>query len=314
MIKNHQPKTYIPTVDDKVHNDEESNCEVNDTIMSEGLEVSKKNPKSDCGLENNIIRDETVESPYITPYKRGRRQAAIKSSKQFKKLISEGLLMVRTPTKKLQPPDHAWNWNDFFQLWNMENTWFVSKDRTPSAKLDRVDEVQQAEESIFDMNEWWDLVTNMSDKRSYSGQNALEDTEEGLDNSLEQHELIGNNDENRPMTGSHLQNQAVNVNDEDAGQSSGQALDVPQQEVHEQAHQESQHLQDDQYNLRPGDIQRGIWQTTIDMGGDRREREKKKKEGCRIIKTCFFRSFCVSVLKCVLNRFLTKFLISVVAA
>ena len=59
------------------------------------------------------------------------------------------------------------------------------------------------------------------------------------------------NDENRPMTRSHLQNQAVNVNDEDAAQSSGQALDVPQQEVHGQAHQEIQHLQDDQRRLRP---------------------------------------------------------------
>ena len=242
---------HTKTADDKVRSDEESNCEVNDTIMSEGLEVSKENPKSDCGPENNITGDETVESPYITPYKRGRRQAAIKSSKQFKKLISEGLLMVRTPTKKLRPPDHAWNWNDFFHLCNMEDTWFVSKDRTPSAKLDRVDEVQQAEESIFDVNEWWDLVTNMSDKRSYSSQNTLEDAEEWLDNSLEQHELIGNNDENRPMTRSHLQNQAVNLNDEDAAQSSGQALDVPQQEVHEQARQESQHLQDDQRRLRP---------------------------------------------------------------
>ena len=35
---------------------------------------------------------------------------------------------------------------------------------------------------------------------------------------------------------------------------------------------------------------------------------------CRIIKTCFFRSFCVFVLKCALNLYLTKFLISVVAA
>ena len=141
----------------------------------------------------------------------------------------------------------------------MEDTWFVSKDRTPSAKLDPVDEVQQAEESIFDMNEWWDLVTNMSDKRSYSSQNTLEDTEEWLDNSPEQHELIGNNDENRPMTRSHLQNQAVNLNDEDAAQSSGQALDVPQQEVHEQAHQESQHLQDDQRKLRPRKFTAGYW-------------------------------------------------------
>ena len=91
----------------------------------------------------------------------------------------------------------------------------------------------------------------MSDERSCSSQSALEDTEECLDNSLEHHEPIENNDENRPMTRSHLQNQAVNFNDEDAAQSSGQALDVPQHEVREQAHQESQHLQDDQRKLRP---------------------------------------------------------------
>ena len=145
--------------------------------------------------ENNTTGDESVEVPTPGTNNRGRRKAAIKSSNQFKTLISEGLLMVNIPAKQLKPPSHAWDWNDFLYLYNMEDACFVG-DAAPSSKAAISEQLQDSEESIFDMNVsvMNNLVNTMSDKKSDTNENIFEYYEEYWDNSPEQYELTGHDD------------------------------------------------------------------------------------------------------------------------
>ena len=175
---------------------EDNNCEAeDDTINHNGSEVSEANPTLNYDLENNTTNDENVEVPTPATNIRGRRKAAIKSSNQFKTLISEGLLMVNVPAKQLKPPSHAWDWNDFLYLYNMEDACFVG-DAAPSPTAAMAEDVQELEESIFDMNVsvMNNLVNTMSAKKSDTNENIFEDYEEYWDNSPEQYELTGHDD------------------------------------------------------------------------------------------------------------------------